>query len=272
MLSWCTGMGPGSTAVLSPNPTVLRAPQAARHPSALLLLSCCNLLGCGGRCLPTNSPAPTQHGTAWHGTWHSTARGTAWHGTARHSKWHGTWHGTVPRHSPLRPGDDASAPTQTLGSAGGSPSATIPKPSPMPRPRSTDLWRCRGCSSSFWKQTKQKESIAQLRWPLQLGEGDSGPGSTGAALASSSPSAVPLVGLTQPVPWCWGDSHHRAELWGCLLTTRGGSSGPGYDLHPSRSGAQRHPGTHLAVGTGVQQAHAGTSSGIAVGEGSAGAG
>lgn len=130
MLSWCTGMGPGSTAVPSPNPTVLRAPQAARHPSALLLLSCCNLLGCGGRCLPTDSPAPTQHGTAWHGTWHSTARGKAWHGTAWHSKWHGTWHGAVPRHSPLRPGDDASAPTQTLGSAGGSPSATIPNPAP----------------------------------------------------------------------------------------------------------------------------------------------
>lgn len=53
--------------------------------------------------------------------------------------------------------------------------------------RGTDLCRCRGCSSSFWKQTKQKESIAQLRWPPRPGEGDRRAGSAGGVLASSSP-------------------------------------------------------------------------------------
>lgn len=60
--------------------------------------------------------------------------------------------------------------------------------------RGTDLCRCRGCSSSFWKQTKQKESIAWLWRPPCPGEGDRRPGSAGGVLASSSlPPVLPVA-------------------------------------------------------------------------------
>lgn len=157
-----------------------------------------------------------------------TAAPLSWHGTARHGMPAGLPGELLPgkpipdghtcsarslsRHSTgsglLWPGEVATAPEETLARPAPGP---VPSPARCPAPvpslpwvsssavsppglsrgGGTDLCRCRGCSSSFWKQTKQKESIAQARWPPRPGEGDRRAGSAGGVLASSSP--VPAV-------------------------------------------------------------------------------
>ena len=142
-------------------------------------------------------PGMARHGTAWHSTaWHSAGpqspaarRGCACSkgnfGTAKAGSSHA-------RH---RPPARLGAVLPCLSRARGvsPPAACHPAGH-----RSTDLCRCRGCSSSFWKQTKQKESIAWLQRPPCRGEWDHRPGSAGGVLASSSPSPVPPVASRSP--------------------------------------------------------------------------
>lgn len=105
-----------------------------------------------------------------------------------------SWHSAAQSRAPDPSSRVCSRAGSGTGSASGFPLVTVPNPPRcrvLPRhPRGTDLCRCRGCSSSFWKQTKQKESIA----PTHPGEGESRPGCAREVLASSSPSAVPLAG------------------------------------------------------------------------------
>lgn len=175
------------------------------HPPRALE-SCCQGSTCWMHTRAVHTASP-RHGTAW--------RGAAWHGVARHSTaqhwavisfgqermrllqgklWHSQGRQLSCQASSPSPAR-CHVPMPLMGSQHAPPAACH-----LAGHRGTDLCRCRGCSSSFWKQTKQKESIAQLWWPLRRGEGDHRRDSAEEVLASSSPSPVPPAagGLRSP--------------------------------------------------------------------------
>lgn len=138
-----------------------------------------------------------------------------------------SWHSAARSRAPDPSSRVCSRAGSGTGSAGGFAPATVPNPPrcrvPPRHPRGTDLCRCRGCSSSFWKQTKQKESIA----PTHPGEGESRPGSAGEVLASSSPSAVLPVGshVHPAKAMVSGSPSHR---W--VSRSPHGEAAPGWDV------------------------------------------
>lgn len=213
--SWGPPHCPGPlTLQTAPTPVAAARPwelSLARDPiqESTLALGQCGFRCCFSGPAPMGTPAPLD--MAQHSTGHppraleSFCQGSTCcaHSLSRHS--------TAPGHGLLWPGEDAPAPRETLAQprqAALMP-GIVPQPSSVPfshayhrfaasppaacRPaghRGTDLCRCRGCSSSFWKQTKQKESIAQLQQPPCPSEGDWRPGSAKVVLASSSPLPV----------------------------------------------------------------------------------